>query len=211
MSVDSSKLTENSVLRASAREQLKGNWGKSILAIIVFAIIVGVASGISAALPPVGIIISIIIGGPMSFGLIKYFLRLKRAEEPALENLFDGFNNFVPCLVLYILIYIFTFLWSLLFIIPGIIAALRYSQAFYILNDNPGMDAMQALNKSKEMMIGHKGKLFVLYLSFIGWFLLSCITFGVGFLWLVPYVQTTLANFYDDLKNAKVPVVTEAF
>jgi uncharacterized membrane protein len=204
MGIDSRKLTENSALRALARQQLTGNWGESILAVVVVGIIIGVVSGISVAIPPVGIIINIIIGGPLTFGLIKYFLKLKRAEGPALENLFDGFNNFVPSLVLFILIQVFTFLWFLLFIIPGIIAALRYSQAFYILNDNPGMSAMEALNKSKEMMMGHKGKLFVLYLSFIGWFLLSCITCGVGFLWLVPYVQTTLANFYDDLKNAEV-------
>jgi uncharacterized membrane protein len=204
MGIDSRKLTENSALRALARQQLTGNWGGSILAVVVVGIIIGVVSGISVAIPPVGIIINIIIGGPLTFGLIRYFLKLKRAEGPALENLFDGFNNFVPSLVLFILIQVFTFLWFLLFIIPGIIAALRYSQAFYILNDNPGMSAMEALNKSKEMMVGHKGKLFVLYLSFIGWFLLSCITCGVGFLWLVPYVQTTLANFYDDLKNAEV-------
>lgn len=204
MGIDSRKLTENSALRALARQQLTGNWGESILAVVVVGIIIGVVSGISVAIPPVGIIINIIIGGPLTFGLIRYFLKLKRAEGPALENLFDGFNNFVPSLVLFILIQVFTFLWFLLFIIPGIIAALRYSQAFYILNDNPGMSAMEALNKSKEMMMGHKGKLFVLYLSFIGWFLLSCITCGVGFLWLVPYVQTTLANFYDDLKNAEV-------
>jgi len=198
MYIDSSKLTENVTLRAMARQQLKGNWGKSILVFVLFGIIVG----IGGAIPYAGVIISLVIGGPMTLGLAKYFIKLKRGEGPNLEDLFDGFKNFVPSLVLYILIAVFTFLWSLLFIIPGIIAALRYSQAFFILNDNPGMDAMQALNMSKEMMKGNKGKLFLLYLSFIGWFLLSCITFGIGFLWFYPYVQTASANFYDDLKSA---------
>lgn len=101
-----------------------------------------------------------------------------------------------------LLIGIFIFLWSLLLIIPGIIAAYRYSMAFYILNDNPKMGAMDALRESKKMMVGYKGKLFFLSLSFIGWTILSVLTLGIGFLWLIPYMNTTTANFYQNLKDA---------
>jgi len=75
--------------------------------------------------------------------------------------------------------------------------------AFYILNDNPGMSAMAALNQSKEMMEGHKGKLFLLGLSFIGWWILCILTLGIGFLWLTPYVELTMANFYEELKAGR--------
>ena len=196
--IDSSRLTPNYTLRAMAREQLKNNWGKAVLVGLLFFIIVGIGGGI----PYAGVIISLVIGGPMTLGLTRYFVRLKRGEAPALENLFDGFKDFVPSLVLYILISVFTFLWTLLLIVPGIIAAIRYSQAFFILNDNPGMEALQAIKLSKEMMQGNKGKYFVLCLSFIGWAILATIPFGIGWLWLSPYMYTTFANYYDDLKSA---------
>lgn len=198
MYVDSSKLKPNFELRAAAREQLKGNWGKAVLVNLLFLIITGIGGGI----PYVGIIVALLIGGPMTLGLIGFFVRLKRGEYAVLENLFDGFKYFTPSLVLYLLTSIFTFLWSLLLIVPGIIAAIRYSQAYFILNDNPGMEAMQAIKLSKEMMQGNKWKYFLLHLSFIGWGLLCILTLGIGFLWLSPYITTTLANFYDDLKNA---------
>ncbi len=85
--------------------------------------------------------------------------------------------------------------------IPGIVAALSYSQAFYILAENPGIGALEAIRISKRMMYGYKGKLFLLYLSFIGWAILSALTLGIGYLWLIPYVSTTLANFYEEVKR----------
>ncbi|KHF31013.1 hypothetical protein LR68_00503 [Anoxybacillus sp. BCO1] len=82
-------------------------------------------------------------------------------------------------------------------IIPGIIKSLSYSQTFFLLKDHPEYSALQAISESKKRMKGYKGKLFLLYLSFIGWGLLSMLTFGIGFLWLVPYIYTSLAAFYD--------------
>ena len=95
-------------------------------------------------------------------------------------------------------------LWSLLLIIPGIVAAYRYSMAFYILNDNPEMSAKAALDESKRMMAGYKGKLFCLQLSFIGWGFLCLFTLGIGYLWLTPYIQTSMAYFYQNLKEARM-------
>jgi uncharacterized membrane protein len=88
----------------------------------------------------------------------------------------------------------------LLLIVPGIIAAISYSQTFYILADDPGMDAISAIDKSKKMMRGYKWKYFCLGLRFIGWALLCILTLGIGLFWLDTYMQTSFAKFYDDVK-----------
>ena len=96
---------------------------------------------------------------------------------------------------------VFILLWMLLLIIPGIIAALAYSQTFYILAEDESIGAMDALKKSKEMMNGYKWKYFCLSLRFLGWVLLCILTLGIGFLWLAPYVEVSYAHFYEELKN----------
>ena len=88
----------------------------------------------------------------------------------------------------------------LLLIIPGFIYAIAYSQAFYILADEPKTDPLVCIRKSKEMMDGYKMKYFLLQLSFLGWALLCILTLGIGFLWLVPYIQVSNAIFHDDIK-----------
>lgn len=196
---------ENSQIRSLARQQLKGNWGKAIISLLVYIAI----SYLVSIVPLLGVMVSLVIGGPMTLGITKYFLQLKRGQNPAIEALFDGFKNFLPSFLLPLISGIFVFLWSLLLVIPGIIASLRYSMAFFILNDNPELTAMDALNKSKEMMVGHKGRLFMLYLSFIGWAILCAFTFGIGGIFLVPYMYVSFANFYDNLKNNQSPMVEE--
>jgi uncharacterized membrane protein len=117
-----------------------------------------------------------------------------------IEQLFSGFNRFGTALAAYLLVTIFTFFWMLLLIVPGIIAAISYSQTFYIIADSQNIDPMDAIDKSKKMMQGYKWKYFCLYLRFIGWALLCILTLGIGYVWLLPYVQTSTAKFYDDLK-----------
>lgn len=187
----------NCELRANARMNLTGNWMPAVLAYLVFTII----SALPSTIPYVGPIISILIAGPMTLGITKFSINLKRHKNTNIEIIFDGFKNFTTAMVLQILIVLFVTLWSLLLIIPGIIAALSYSQAFYILNDNPDITAMEALEESKRIMYGYKWKLFCLYLSFIGWGILCALTFGIGTLWLNPYIGLSLANFYDNIKN----------
>ncbi|MDF2505900.1 MULTISPECIES: DUF975 family protein [Clostridium] len=198
MEINNGLIKENSELRELSRQQLKGKWGTAILLCFIFSII----TGLLGFIPIVGVIISWIIAGPLTFGLISCFLKLVRNENFRFENLFDGFKHFASSFLLMLLMGIFVFLWSLLLIIPGIIAAYRYSMSFYILNDNPEIGAMDALRESKKMMIGYKGKLFLLNLSFIGWAILSVLTAGIGFLWLIPYMNTATANFYQNLKDA---------
>ena len=97
---------------------------------------------------------------------------------------------------------VFTFLWSLLLVIPGIIKAYAYSMSFYILADNPELTASEALAKSQSLMRGHKMELFILELSFIGWFFLIGLTFGLAAIYVAPYMEATMANFYNSIKEA---------
>jgi len=200
MQFDNQSIRPNSDLRRSAREQLKGNWGTAILLCLIFSMICSLPS----AIPYLGPIIGILLAGPLTLGLYKCFLKLIRHEPFIFENLFDGFKNFSTTLVAQLLVILFVFLWSLLLIIPGIIASYRYFMVFYIINDNPEISAMEALNKSKEMMIGFKWKLFCLQLSFIGWSLLAILSLCIGYLWLIPYIYASFANFYENIKNAEL-------
>jgi uncharacterized membrane protein len=96
---------------------------------------------------------------------------------------------------------LYIFLWLLLLIVPGIITALSYAMVFYILADNPTLKPQDILEQSKQMMNGYKWKLFYLLLRFFLLALLCVLTLGIGFLWLIPYVNITIAKFYDDVKN----------
>ena len=136
----------------------------------------------------------------MQIGFVIFCLRVSRRTEAGYGDLFDGFGMFFKFLLLNILIGVFTFLWSLLFVIPGIIASYRYSMAVYIMIDNPEYSPMECIRLSKEMMHGHKWELFVLHLSFILWFILCIIP--VVAVYVMPYVQITEANFYNALSGS---------
>lgn len=147
-------------------------------------------------------IVSLIIGGPIYFGVSAYFLKLSRKEPAEFTDLFSGFSLFKTNFIMNLLIIIFTVLWTLLLIIPGIIAGIKYSMAYYIVNDNPGIGALEAITRSKEMMYGHKMRFFEMWLSFLGWFILGIITFGLGMIYAIPYYRAAKANFYLDLKES---------
>lgn len=196
--------TENSVLMQRARESLAGKWGLAIGTCVVYMLIV---VGIQM-IPKAGPFIVLIIGGPMMLGLIIFSLKLARAQEAKLEDIFSGFNRFGTALGTHLLVILFTLLWMLLLIVPGIIAAFSYSMAFYILADDNSIGAMDAIDKSKKMMYGYKWKYFCLTFRFLGWALLCVLTLGIGFLWFMPYVTISFAKFYDDIKENSVPPET---
>lgn len=187
--------TQNKVLMAQARESLRSIWGLAIGAIVIYYVIVIVVGFV----PVVGSIISILITGPMVVGLIVFSLAISRKQNPQLSQIFDGFKKFGVALGAYLLQTIFIFLWSLLLIVPGIIAALSYAVTFYIIAENDSIGPLEAIRKSKEIMRGNKWKLFCLGCRFIGWYLLCILTLGIGFLWLTPYMMVSYAKFYDDL------------
>ena len=189
--------------RAKAWAACKGNWGVAILSIII----VGIITGICGVIPTVGSLISLVITGPLTLGLVVVFSKLIKGEKAEIANVFDGFKNFVNSFLLYILNSIFTFLWSLLFVIPGIVMSYAYSMSYYILKDNPELSANEARKQSIEMMRGNKWRLFCLDFSFIGWALLSILTFGILMLWVSPVMEASHAAFYESLKPA--PAVVE--
>lgn len=199
MQMDNSIKT-NYELRRISRAQLKGNWGTAILLYLILFII----SIVVIIIPIIGWIAGFIIAGSLMLGLTTCFLRLVREESLRFEDLFNSFSNFKTSFLAYLLILVFTLLWTLVFLIPGFIAILRYSMTFYILHDNPEMGTLEAIRASKKMMAGYKLKLFFLYFSFHGWAILCSITLGIGYLWLTPYMQTAMTNFYQNLKDAKV-------
>ncbi|MDA9295038.1 DUF975 family protein [bacterium] len=188
---------ENTELMAEARESLSGNWGLAIATFLVYGIIISIFQ----VIPTVGPVLVLFIAGPMLVGISMFSLSLSRGENARLEQIFEGFKNYGTVLGAYLLMVVLILLWMLLLIIPGIIAAIAYSQTFYILAEDDAISSMDALKKSKEMMDGYKWKYFCLGLRFIGWALLCILTLGIGFLWLSPYIQISYAKFYEDLKN----------
>jgi len=190
-------MTPNSELKQNALEVLDGKWGTAALTTFVYMIIVG-APGL---IPILGTIGTLIIAGPMALGYTLFSISLSRKEEASLNQLFDGFKKFEKALGTYLLMVLFTMIGFLLLIIPGIIVAIGLSQAFFIIAEDENIGAVDALKKSWDMMNGYKSKYFLLILSFIGWVLLCILTFGIGFFWLTPYIQVSMVNFYEDIKN----------
>ena len=207
--MDYNVIQENSELRACSRKLLHGVWGKMALAFFIYFLIIVLPQFIFweygiVSIPMLDAIITIavfIIAGPFALGFAGFYLKRIRGEEIFIKNIFDGFKKFFPSFLLMFFYFLFVFLWSLLLIIPGIIKLLGYAMAFYIMYDNPGIKPLEAIKKSQIMMKGYKGKLCLLYLSFIGWGLLGLLTLGIGWLWLYPYIGLSEGNFYENLKR----------
>ena len=182
--------------RQRAWAALSNKWGTVVLAMLIVVLLSGAINGI----PGVGQVASLILSGPLQLGFVIVIMKVLKDEIVDVSNVFDGFKDFMSSFLLYLLNTIFVTLWSLLFVIPGIIASYSYSMSYYILKDNPGMDANEARKASIEMMKGHKWQLFCLEFSFIGWIILSILTFGILTLWVGPYMETAKAAFYEELK-----------
>ncbi len=197
-------------LKSTAKEQLRGRWGLAIITVLVSNLIINSYNmfkgvdfviEISENLTLTLSLISLIFGGVVSTGLSKFLLNFTTNREvPKFADLFSQFKIFFKALGLFILMGIAIILGTLFFIIPGIIVALMFSQAFYILAENPNKGIFECLEESSNLMHGYKWELFVLQLSFIGWELLAVLTFGIASLWINPYQKVTEANFYLKLK-----------
>ena len=187
---------DNKLIRLAARRLLIGKWGKLAVVLLIFYAIDFLLYSLTYLT-----FIPIIILGPFTLGIYTIFLKIWRKEDFKIEEMFNGFKYFGRALGTYLLRYIYIFLWSILLIVPGIIAAISYSMTFFILAENPNIKAADALRLSKQMMYGHKTKYFMLMLSFIGWFLLSILTFGIGFLFLYSYKTMASTIFYQQIKG----------
>lgn len=183
-------------IRSEARLSLKGNWGMAVVTFLVF----GIITGVIGIIPWIGWILSL-LALPLSFGLAVAFLNNARTKQGAkVETLFEGFYDYGRIFGTMLLQSVYTFLWSLLLVIPGIIKQFSYAMTPFILKDNPELKFNGAIEKSMAMMRGYKWKLFCLCLSFIGWAILCVLTLGIGYLWLGPYIQQSLAHFYLEVK-----------
>ena len=188
-------------LKAKAKEQIKGNIG----ILFVMMLIVGAVGGLANVIPVVGSIAAAIVVIPaFSIAMVIVYLKLVSGVKPEIAELFQHFNKFWASFKVTFFMGLFIMLWSLLLYIPGIIKGLSYSMSMYILAENPDMPALEAIDRSKKMMDGHKMELFVLMLSFIGWYLLCMVTFGIAAIYVVPYMSATLANFYNNIKGQPV-------
>ena len=196
-------------LKANAKEQLRGKWAVAIGTVLVANILIDsdVMYKVSEKFGLIGLsiscsLISLFLGGVISVGLCKFLLDMTtKREEPRFETLFSQFNIYLKTLGLNILITLSVCIGTILFIVPGIIVGLMFSQSYYILSEDPSKSITQCIKESVDMMNVHKWDLFYLELTFIGWWLLTAITVGIAGLWVAPYVKVTETNFYLSIKN----------
>ena len=202
----------NKTLMTQARETLRGKWGLAAGTTVLF----GLMTGIVQIIPKIGPFISLIIGGPLAVGFGTFILSLTRNESAKSSQIFDGFNRFGVGLGAYLLQILFVTLWTLLLIIPGIIASISYSMTYFIIADDTSIGPLEAIAKSKMIMYGNKWKFACLTGRFIGWSILCILTLGIGFIWLLPYISISSAKFYEEITKdtnitppftAVVPVV----
>lgn len=231
-------MKSNTFFKDSALNALRGNWGKSILATVIYVLIAMAITGPvaytsikmqdavgdysftsisqvtalasdpefaalqkqSQGTSAATFLVEIFLLVPMGVAFYNIFRKLLvTGDNNCVSNLFD-FSNYWHKIGGMLLMGIFVFLWTLLFIIPGIIKAYSYAMTPYILDENPELSASEAIHRSRMMMQGHKFDLFWLQLSFIGWFLLCIVTAGIALLWVTPYYYTAQAAFYEEVK-----------
>ena len=201
----SKKTIENSDITRMAREALAGNWSFAAIAVLIhitISIVIAAAPTISDTIPEIaGNIIPHIIAGPFFVGFAYFYLKTIRNNKMKISYIFKGFSIFTTSFAANFMITIFTLLWTLLFIIPGIMKAYSYSMTFFILSDNPEKGAMNAISESKEIMYGNRWKLFCLSGRFFAWSIVCLFTLGLGFLALLPYMGMSFACFYEQVKN----------
>ncbi len=158
-------------------------------------------------------LVFLFIGSVVQLGYCRFNLDLvDRQREPELNTLFSYFSHWRTAVAAGLLQTLYILAWSLLFIIPGIIAGYSYAMTGYILAENPYMAASDAIRYSKDMMYGNRWRLFCLEISFIGWDLLNIFTLGIGTLWLRPYKQAAITAFYREVsgtEHREIPVGTE--
>lgn len=177
-------------LRSRAWNKLKGNYWDAFIASLVTSLL-------GTALP-------FILTGPTTQGQVAYYLSLSRGEKPDIGLVLQGFGHFILNLLTYLLMSLFLFLWSLLLFVPGIIKSLSYALTYFVITENPELSPSEAITQSRQLMDGHKWKLFCLNLSFIGWYLLGTLLLGFGNFFVLPYVQASIAEFYQEVKRCNV-------
>lgn len=185
----------NVEFKEKARQQLQGNWTTAIVAFIIFSVAFSLLS--------CTVIGSLAAYGPLEAGLCFLALKWVRGEKAELSHFFDGMKiNLTNTIIGGAIISLLVAIGIILFIVPGVYLGLMFIPAIFLLIENPEMEWKTALERSKEMMEGHKMEAFMLGLSFIGWILLTVVTCGLAGYYMAPYMQQAFANFYLELKGA---------
>ena len=227
-----------SQLRSKAWESLKGNYWPAVLAALVAAIFGALVTnaGVSGNfnineetmrslfenVPILSLLlttavagffgtlslVNLILGGVVQLGYAGFLLKQQDREIGSVKDLFSRFDYFADGFLQLLLRSVFIALWSLLLVVPGIVKSLAYAMTPFIMAENPGMKAKEAIKLSQEKMMGHKWELFCLNFSFIGWYLLAALTGGIGTIFLNPYVNAAYAVFYREKIAPKTQVVT---
>lgn len=213
----------NQEYKNGALAALKGNWAPAVVCTIVFMLLTMLVSGIQAffdtgnvdSVVPLlllagSLILVFFLTGPLTVGYYNVFKDLLvKGENKMTSALFSiGYGNVLRNGFGIFLMGVFVVLWSILLLIPGIIKSFAYAMTPFILVDYPELSPNQAINLSIKMMKGHKFDLFWLQLSFIGWGLLGILTLGIGYFWLMPYMYTSIAAFYQDVKTEYMNTTT---
>lgn len=192
---------DRATLKSQAKAAIKGKIGILFVITLVIAVVSGIASALLSMIPVVGPLAAAVIVTPaFALSLMRIYLSLVQGNKPEVKDAFSGFDDFWSAFKVTFLVALYTFLWSLLFYIPGIVKGISYSMSMYVLAENKGKPALECIEESKKMTNGHKMELFILGLSFIGWALLGSITFGIAYIWVIPYMQATFTNAYNSLK-----------
>ena len=189
-------------LKARARAQLGGgifqnHWMMGLAVCLLIGLLESAATTI---LPAIG---ALIVIGPLEYGQAYIFLKQARDRQPVqLGDMFRGFqDDFGGTFLIGFLSQLFVALWSLLFLIPGIVKSYAYSMAYYVKLDHPDYGWKACIDESRRLMNGHKWEKFVLDLSFLGWILVGVLCLGVGTLWVTPYMAATEAQFYEYVRS----------
>lgn len=178
-----------------ANQTIYSTWGGFDAGILAGAAVYVIIAALVMA------VIYFILGSVVGVGYANFNLRLVDRRNPGYENLFEYFRYWKNTAATKLLCSVYVLLWSLLFIIPGIVASYSYAMTDFILAENPELRASEAASASKEMMEGNRWRLFCLQFSFIGWGILCTLTAGIGNLWLTPYEQAAKAAFYREISG----------
>lgn len=194
-------------IKNEAKKIIEGNLWKILTPMIIVMVISSLAGGLTQSIfnseTTLGSFCTTLVTLallPLEYGLTVFILKFTRHEEVDYDEVFKYYSKFVPIFLLGLLTSIFIGLWSLLLIVPGIIASLSYSQSIYIMIDGEE-EPKKCIDKSKQMMYGYKWDYFNFMLSFIGWYLLCIVTLGIALVYVAPYVSVSQALYYEELKK----------
>ncbi|MCH5155743.1 MAG: DUF975 family protein [Clostridiales bacterium] len=181
--------------RRRAWAALKGKWGTVAITYFIVMVVASICSGLSVFV--IGGLLLLVLSGPIRYGESVQALNVMRGNKVDVSDIMSAQHRMGDTILAYFINGVYTFLWTLLFIIPGIIAAYSYSLTYYLMIDNPKLTPDEARRQSIKLMDGNKARLFKLHLSFIGWIFLSILTLGILLFWIMPYEQCAVAEFYD--------------